>query len=123
MGMYDIINDFFIRHIEEIAFIFVSLIYIFFYRYLFVLSERIFKGLTFSLFENKPSIMTIIGFVDSFFVFIITLILIIPLFKKVLHSYIEPILDTYYLTFIVLIFFTASYIYYILVYRRHIING
>src|SRR3989344_8937881 len=98
MSLYGIVNDFFISHIAEIAFIFVSLTYIFFYKYLFILSERVFRGLTFSIFENKPGIMKMIGFVDSFIIFIITLIFIIPLFKKVLHAYIEPALDTYYLT-------------------------
>src|SRR3989344_9080491 len=120
MSIYDIVNDFFINHIEEIGFIIVSLIYIFFYKYLIVFSERVFRGLTFSVFENSPTIMNIIGFVDSFIVFVLTLIFIIPLFKKALHLYLEPLLDTYYLTYIVAIFFVSSYMYYVLVYRKHL---
>ena len=120
MSIYEIVNNFFINHIEEIAFVFVSLIYIFFYKYLLIFSERIFRGLTFSIFENSPTIMNIIGFVDSFIVFVITLIFIIPLFKSGLHLYLEPLLDTYYLTYIVAIFFVSSYVYYVLVYRKHL---
>lgn len=120
MSIYSIINDFFIRHIAEIAFVFVSLIYIFFYKYLFIISERIFRGLTISIFENSPMIMQILGFIDSFIIFVLTLIFIIPLFKKVLNSYLEPLLNTYYLTVIVAVFFVLSYLYYILIYRKHL---
>jgi len=75
------------------------------------------------LFENKPTIMEVIGFVDSFVIFVLTLVLVIPLFKKILNSYIEPLLNTQYLTIIVIVFFSLSYLYYILVYRKHIQQG
>src|SRR3989344_4592862 len=123
MSIYGITNDFFINHIPEIAFVFVSLIYIFFYKYLFIFSERIFRGLTFSIFENSPTVMQIIGLVDSFIVFIITLIFILPLVKKVLHLYLEPLLNTYYLTYIVAVFFALSYLYYVMIYRKHLTDS
>ena len=96
MSLYESLNNFFINHIEELGFIFISLVYIFFYRYIFIIAERIFRGVTFSLFENKPTIMEVIGFVDSFVIFVLTLVLVIPLFKKILNSYIEPLLNTKY---------------------------
>ncbi len=123
MSLYSAVNDFFIRHIEEIGFIFVSLVYIFFYRYVFLVSERIFRGITFSLFENRPTMMQVISFVDSFVVFVLTLVLIIPLLKGILHRYIEPLLNNNYLTIFVLVFFILSYLYYILIYRKHIQQG
>ena len=123
MSLYESLNNFFVNNIEELGFIFISLIYIFFYRYIFIIAERIFRGVTFSLFENKPTIMEVIGFVDSFVIFVLTLVLVIPLFKKILNSYIEPLLNTQYLTVIVIVFFSLSYLYYILVYRKHIQQG
>src|SRR3989338_2605891 len=89
MSFYGAVNDFFIRHIAEIGFIIISLVYIFFYRYIFIISERIFRGITFSLFENRPIVLRTIGFVDSFIIFILTLIFIIPLIKKILHDFIK----------------------------------
>ena len=120
MSFYESLNGYFIDHIPELSFIFASLIYVFFYKYIFIVAERIFRGVTFSLFENRPTIMQVISFIDSFIIFVLTLVLIIPLFKKVLEKFIEPLLDNNYLTVIVLVLFILSYLYYILVYRKHI---
>jgi len=120
MSFYGAVNDFFIRHIAEIGFIIISLVYIFFYKYIFIISERIFRGITFSLFENRPIVLRTIGFVDSFIIFILTLIFIIPLIKKILHDFIEPALSNDYLTLMVVVFFVLSYLYYLLVYRKHL---
>ncbi|MBI4159468.1 hypothetical protein HY500_04415 [Candidatus Woesearchaeota archaeon] len=118
--LYIPVNDFLIRHIPELAFILISLMYIFFWRYVFLFLERAFRGLSFSFFENTPTIMKILGFVDSFIIFLVTVVLVIPLIKSMANKYIEPLLDNNYLTIIVIIFFISSYLYYSFVYSRHL---
>lgn len=119
---YDPINGFLLNHIPEIAFVLLSLIYIFFWKYVFLFFERIFRGISYSFFENRPTLMNILGYVDSFFVFMITVIFAVPLMKNLLEEYIEPLLNTKYLFIVVLVFFILAYVYYYLVYSRHYLH-
>ena len=120
--IYDPVNGFLLNHIPEIAFVLLSLIYIFFWKYVFLFFERIFRGISYSFFENRPTLMNILGYVDSFFIFMVTVIFAIPLMKKLLEGHIEPLLDTKYLLIVVLVLFALSYLYYYLVYSRHYLH-
>ena len=120
MPLYNTINNFLIKHISEITFAFVSLIYIFFWRYFFLLVERAAEGATSALFSNHPNWKSVLKFADSFMVFILTALLLIPLIKILLEKYLEPRLSTPYLTWIVLGAVIISYIYYMLVYSKHL---
>lgn len=119
---YNPVNAFLLKHIPEIAFVLLSLIYIFFWKYVFLFFERIFRGISYSFFENRPTLMNILGYVDSFFIFMVTVIFAIPLMKKLLEGHIEPLLDTKYLLIVVLVLFALSYLYYYLVYSRHYLH-
>jgi len=116
--IYHPINGFLLKHVETIGFILISLIYIFFWKYIFLFLEKIFRGLTFSFFENKPFLMGLVKAIDSFLIFVLSVVLVIPLMKVVLQKYITPSLNTKYLLIIVFIFFTLSYLYFYLVYSR-----
>jgi len=120
MPLYATINNFLIKYIPEISFVIVTLIYLFFYRYIFLLLEKIARGISNALFENKPNILALTKYVDSFFVFIITFILLIPLGKVILEKLLEPHLKTQYLTWIVLGIFAGSYLYYLFFYSKHL---
>ena len=120
MPLYATINNYLITHIPEISFIIVTLIYLFFYRYMFLLLEKLVRGISNALFENKPRTLSLIRYADSFIVFIITFILLIPLGKVILEKVLEPYLKTQYLTWIVLTVFIGSYIYYMLIYSKHL---
>ncbi len=119
---YNPANGFLLNRIPEIAFVLLSLIYIFFWKYVFLFFERIFRGISYSFFENRPTLMNILGYVDSFFIFVLTVLFAIPLMKNLLHGYIEPLLDTKYLLIIVLVLFVLAYVYYYLVYSRHYLH-
>lgn len=118
-AIYNPINGFLLNHIENIGFILISLVYIFFWKYIFLFLERIFRGLTFSFFEDKPFFMGLIKAIDSFIIFVLSVVLVIPLIRIVLQKYITPLLDTKYLLIVVLVFFTLFYLYFYLVYSRH----
>jgi len=120
MPLYNTINNFLIKHISEITFAFVSLIYIFFWRYLFLLLEKIFRSFSQYFFNNRPILGKVLQAVDSFFVFIISALLLIPFMKIMLEKYLEPQLKTPNLTWIVLAALIASYLYYMLFYSKHI---
>ena len=117
--IYDSINGFLLNRVEDIGFIIISLIYIFFWKYIFLFLERIFRGLTFSFFENKSALLGIIKTIDSFVIFVLSVIFVIPLIRIILQKYITPLLNTKYLTIIVLVFFILAYLYFYLVYSRH----
>lgn len=120
--IYNPANEYLLKHISEIGFVFVSLVYIFFWKYVFIFMERVFRGFTFSLFENTPAIMSLLGTIDSFVIFVLTVLLVIPLIKVGLQKYINPLLNTEYLFVIVVVFFIISYLYYYFVYSRHYLN-
>ena len=117
--IYDSINGFLLNRVEDIGFIIISLIYIFFWKYIFLFLEKIFRGLTFSFFENKQALLGLIKTIDSFVIFILSVIFVIPLIRIILQKYITPLLNTKYLTIIVLVFFILAYLYFYLVYSRH----
>ena len=52
--------------------------------------------------SNHPNWKSVLKFADSFMVFILTALLLIPLIKILLEKYLEPRLSTPYLTWIVL---------------------
>lgn len=120
MPLYTTINNFLIKYIPEISFVIVTLIYLFFYKYIFLLLEKIARGISNALFENKPNILALTKYIDSFFVFIITFIILIPLGKIILEKLLEPYLKTQYLAWIVLAIFAASYLYYLFFYSKHL---
>lgn len=121
--VYDSINNFLINHIEEITFAVVTLIYVFFYQKLILLLEKIFRAATQAAFEERPNVIKAVRIVDSFLIFIFTIFFVIPLVKLLLEKYLEPKLHTSYLFFIVLGVIGISYVYYILVYSRHLHNN
>ncbi len=120
MPLYTTINNFLIKYIPEISFVIVTLIYLFFYKDIFLLLEKIARGISNALFENKPNILALTKYIDSFFVFIITFIILIPLGKIILEKLLEPYLKTQYLAWIVLAIFAASYLYYLFFYSKHL---
>src|SRR3989344_2136010 len=120
MPLYTTINNFLIQHISEVAFILVTLIYIFTHRYFFLFLEKVIRGMTNAIFENKQWVTNMLHFIDSFFVFIITFLILVPLGKILLEKYLEPQLSTQYLTWIMLGVLAASYLYYTLFYSKHL---
>lgn len=117
--IYHPINGFLLKHIEEVVFVFISLIYIFFWKYVFILLEKLFRGLTYSFLENKNIFIVLIRTIDSFLIFVLSVLFVIPLMKIGLQKYITPLIATKYLLVIVTVFFIASYLYYYFVYSRH----
>ena len=120
MPLYTAINNYLIKHIPEISFVLVTLLYLFFYRYVFLLLEKITRGISNALFENSPKILSMTKYLDSFLVFLITFLLLIPLGKVVLEKVLEPYLKTPYLTWILLAVFAGSYLYYVFFYSKHL---
>ena len=121
--IYDSINNFLINHVGEITLAVVTLIYIFFYQKLILLLEKIVRAVSNATFENKPGVVNALRIVDSFVIFLFTIFFLIPIAKILLEKYLEPKLNTPYLFFIVLGVIGLSYIYYILVYSKHLHNN
>ena len=121
--IYDSINNFLINHVGEITLAVVTLIYIFFYQKLILLLEKIVRAVSNATFENKPGVVNALRIVDSFVIFLFTIFFLIPIAKILLEKYLEPKLNTPYLFFIVLGVIGVSYIYYILVYSKHLHNN
>lgn len=117
--IYHPINGFLLKHIEEVIFVFISLIYIFFWKYVFILLEKLFRGLTYSFLENRNILIGLIRTTDSFLIFVLSVLFVIPLMKIGLQKYITPLIATKYLLVIATVFFVASYLYYYFVYSRH----
>ena len=120
--IYHPINGFLLKHVDEVVFVFISLIYIFFWKYVFILSEKLFRGFTYSFFENKNILIGLIRTIDSFIIFVLSVLFVIPLMKIGLQKYITPLLNTRYLLVIATVFFIISYIYYYFVYSRHYLS-
>ena len=118
--VYGAINQLLINHIPEITFPIVTFIYVFFYHRLIIFLEKIVRGGTQAAFENRPGIVRIFRMGDSFVIFIVSIFFIIPLLKKILEKYLEPKLETPYLFFIVLGIMGVAYLYYILIYTKHL---
>src|SRR3989338_2139209 len=102
MPLYQTINNFLIQHLSEVTFILVTLIYIFTHRNVFLLLEKAMHGMTNAVFENRQWVTGILKYIDSFFVFILAFLIIIPFGKIFLEKYLEPQLKNEYLTWIFL---------------------
>ena len=120
MPLYQTINNFLIQHLSEVTFILVTLIYIFTHRYVFLLLEKAMHGMTNAVFENRQWVTGILKYIDSFFVFILAFLIIIPFGKIFLEKYLEPQLKNEYLTWIFLGALAFSYLYYTLFYSKHL---
>ena len=120
MPLYTTINNFLIKYISEVTFILVTLIYIFTHRYVFLFLEKIIRGMTNAIFENKDWVAGLLKYIDSFFVFILSFLIIIPFGKILLEKYLEPYLKNEYLTWIFLGTLAFSYLYYTLFYSKHL---
>ena len=117
IDLYFIINNFLIRHIPEIVFSLVALIIILFEPYLIYLERAISSLLGGAKMKQQKSFVELIR-LDSFIVFLLLVILILPLMKLYLMNYMEKILVSDNLLFYLVVIFFVVYIYYILVYRR-----
>lgn len=115
---YFVINNFLIKYIPEIVFSLIALIIIFAEPYL-IHVERWINMLIGVITRNpQQSGMFQTTKLDSFIVFVLLIILILPLVKHYLMSYLEKILISENLLFYLLVIFVGMYFYYIFVYRR-----
>ena len=117
IDFYFILNSFLIKHVPEIVFSLVALIIILIEPYLIYLERAISSLFGGTKIRQQQSFIEMIR-LDSFLVFLILVILILPLVKIYLISYLESILVSENLLFYIIVLFFGLYIYYVLVYRR-----
>ena len=117
VNLYFIVNSFLIKHIPEIVFSLVALIIILLEPYLIYLERAISSLFGGTKTRQHQSFIEMIR-LDSFIVFLFLVILILPLVKIYLISYLESVLASENLLFYLVIIFFGLYIYYVLVYRR-----
>ena len=118
VGAYFVLNNFLIKHIPEIVFSLIAIIIILVEPYLIYLERAISSLIGGTKIRQQPSFFEAIR-LDSFIVFILLIIVLLPLVKKYLMNYLERILISENLTFYLIIIFVGIYFYYLLVYRRH----
>ena len=118
VGAYFVLNNFLIKHIPEIVFSLIAIIIILVEPYLIYLERAISSLIGGTKIRQQPSFFEAIR-LDSFIVFILLIIVLLPLIKKYLMTYLERILISENLTFYLIIIFVGIYFYYLLVYRRH----
>ena len=118
VGAYFVLNNFLIKHIPEIVFSLIAIIIILVEPYLIYLERAINSLIGGTKIRQQPSFFEAIR-LDSFIVFILLIIVLLPLVKKYLMNYLERILISENLTFYLIIIFVGIYFYYLLVYRRH----
>ena len=114
---YFVVNNFLIKHIPEIVFSLVALIIILVEPYLIYLERAISSLMGGTRSRQHQSFIELLR-LDSFIVFLLLVILILPLVKYYLMGYMEEILVSENLLFYLVILFIGLYFYYILVYRR-----
>ena len=114
---YFVVNNFLIKHIPEIVFSLVALIIILVEPYLIYLERAISSLMGGTRSRQHQSFIELLR-LDSFIVFLLLVILILPLVKHYLMGYMEKILVSENLLFYLFILFIGLYFYYILVYRR-----
>ena len=114
---YFVVNNFLIKHIPEIVFSLVALIIILVEPYLIYLERAISSLMGGTRSRQHQSFIELLR-LDSFIVFLLLVILILPLVKHYLMGYMEEILVSENLLFYLFILFIGLYFYYILVYRR-----
>jgi len=115
---YFFVNGFLLKFIPEIVFSLIALIIIFVEPYLIHL-ERLINQVIGLLTKNQqqPGMAQITKF-DSFIVFILLIVLILPFVKHYLMDYLEKVLHSENLLFYLIVIFIGMYFYYIFVYRR-----
>ena len=115
---YFVFNNFLISYIPEIVFSLIALIIIFAEPYL-IYVERWVNMLLGILTRNPQQVgMFQVTKLDSFIVFLLLIVAILPLVKHYLMDYLETVLNSENLTFYLLVIFVGAYFYYIFVYRR-----
>jgi len=117
IDLYFIINTFLIKNIPEVVFSIVALMIILVEPYLIYLERAISSLFGGVKTRQHQSFIEMIR-LDSFIVFLFLVILILPLVKIYLISYLESVLASENLLFYLVIIFFGLYIYYVLVYRR-----
>ena len=118
VDVYFVFNNFLIRHIPEIVFSLIAIIIILVEPYLIYLERAISSLIGGTRMKQQPSFFEAIR-LDSFIVFILLIVVLLPLVKKYLMNYLEKLLISENLTFYLIVIFIGIYFYYLLVYRRH----
>jgi len=116
IDLYFIVNNFLIKYIPEIVFSLVALIIILAEPYLIYL-ERLISNIFKITTRRGEGILELMR-IDSFVVFLLLIIIILPLVKRYLMGYLEKVLNSENLLFYLIVLFISLYVYYILVYRR-----
>lgn len=114
---YFVVNNFLIRHIPEIVFSLVALVIILVEPYLIYLERAISSLMGGTKTRQRQSFIELLR-LDSFIVFLLLVLLILPLVKRYLMGYLEKNLVSENLLFYLIILFVGMYFYYIFVYRR-----
>ena len=114
---YFVFNNFLIKHTPEIVFSLVALLIILVEPYLVYL-ERAISSLFGGTKTRQQRSFIELTRLDSFIVFLLLIIAILPLVKHYLMTYLEKILVSENLLFYLIVLFFGMYVYYILVYRR-----
>jgi len=115
---YFALNSFLIGQIPEIVFSLIALLIIFVEPYL-IYVERGVNMLLGVLTRNpqQPGMFQVTK-LDSFIVFILLIVLILPLVKHYLMDFLEKIMVSENLTFYLIVVFVGAYFYYVFVYRK-----
>lgn len=115
---YFVFNSFLIRHIPEISFSLIALLIIFVEPYIIYVERGVNMLLGILTRNSQQPGMFQITKLDSFIVFILLIVLVLPLVKHYLINSLEKIMVSENLTFYLIVIFLGSYFYYIFVYRR-----
>lgn len=117
IDFYFVINSFLIRHIPEVVFSLIALIIILVEPYLIYFERAISSLFGGTKIRQQQSFVEMIR-LDSFLVFLLLVILILPLLKIYLIGYLEKVLVSENLFFYLVVIFFGLYFYYVLVYRK-----
>jgi|SRR3989344_1466496 len=115
---YYVFNNFLIGYIPEIVFSLIALIIIFAEHYLTHLEKLINMLVGLITKKNQQFKMIETTKLDSFLVFLLLIIIILPLVKHYLMGFIEQALNSENLLFYLIVIFVGMYLYYVFVYRR-----
>jgi len=115
---YYVFNNFLIGYIPEIVFSLIALIIIFAEPYLIHLEKLINMIVGLITKKNQQFKMIETTKLDSFLVFLLLIIIILPLVKHYLMGFLERALNSENLLFYMAVIFVGMYVYYIFVYRR-----
>jgi hypothetical protein len=115
---YFMFNNLLIGYIPEIVFSLIALLIIFLEPYLIHVEKWV--NMLIGIITKNPQQPGMFQRtkLDSFIVFILLIILILPLVKHYLMDYLENAMVSENLTFYLIVIFVGMYFYYVLVYRR-----